>query len=295
MKNKKMKLVICSGKGGVGKSMLTSALSMLFSQNKKVVAVDCDVDAPNLAIWLGEPENWKEVKKISVSEKPVINHGKLSKKEAEQCVKNCRFNALRLTTQGKLKLNPFLCEGCGACEVFCPKGVIKMKPVKNGEIRIKNTKHNFPLISGQLYPGETGSGKVVTEIKKEAEKFKYNLMLIDSSPGTGCPVIASLQGSNFTILVTEPTPSGFTDLKRVLKVVGHFKIPYGIVINKWDINSKLSNKIKKWAGRKFLGKISYDKEIFQAISSLTPIMETNLKAKEEIKKIFNNLKLWLGQ
>ncbi len=311
------KIAIASGKGGVGKSMLTSALAMLFAgDKKKVVAVDCDVDAPNLAVWLGEPENWKEVKKIrtrslrsqnldslgnktynleiSVSEKPIIDNSKLSKKEAEMCAKKCRFNALSVK-KGKLKLNPFLCEGCGACEVFCPRGAIKMKAVKNGEIKIKKTKYGFPLVSGQLYPGETGSGKVVTELKKKAEKFEGDLMLIDSAPGTGCPVIASLQDANFVLLITEPTLSGFSDLKRVLKVVEHFKIPWNVVINKYDINLELSNKIKKWAGKRFLGQISYDKEIFRAISNLTPVMKTDLNAKTEIKIIFKKLKIWLDQ
>lgn len=290
MRKSKLKLVIGSGKGGVGKSMLTSALAMLFAKSYRTVAVDCDVDAPNLAIWLGEPENWEKVRKISVSEKPVIDNSRLTKKEVGECVKKCRFNAFKIE-KGVLKLNPFLCEGCGACEIFCPKGAIKMRPVKSGEIKIKKTKHGFPLVSGQLLPGETGSGKIVTEIKKEANKFEYDLMLIDSSPGTGCPVIAALQDANFAILITEPTPSGFSDLKRVLKVVNHFKIPWASVINKWDINKDLSNKIKKWAGNRLLGRISYDKKVFKAISNLTPILETNLKAKKEIKQIYKNLKL----
>lgn len=283
------KIAIASGKGGVGKSMLCSALAMLFAKDKKkITAVDCDVDAPNLAVWLGEPEKWKEIKKISVSEKPVIDSSKLTKKQTEQCLKKCRFNALKVE-KGKLKLNPFLCEGCGACEVFCPKGVIEMRPVKNGEIKTKKTKYNFPLISGQLYPGETGSGKVVTEIKKEAEKFKYEIMLIDSAPGTGCPVIASLQDANFALLITEPTPSGLSDLKRVLKVVEHFGIPWSLVINKWDINKKLFIQMKNWVGKKFLGKISYDKNIFKAVSNLCPIIETSLKAKKEIEDIYFSL------
>jgi len=293
-----IKLVVSGGKGGVGKSMLTSSLAILFAENRKIVAVDCDADAPNLAIWLGEPQGWEKVKKISVSEKPVINNSKLTKKEVEKCAKKCRFNALTVE-KGKLKLNPFLCEGCGACEVFCPKGAIKMKEVKNGEIRIKNTKYNFPLISGQLYPGETGSGKVVTQIKKEAGKFNYEIMLIDSAPGTGCPVIASLQDANFVVLVSEPTPSGFADLKRVLQVVNHFNLPWGLVINKWDINSPLSNKMEKWTlGQiqgKFLGRISYDKKIFKAVANLTPILETNLRAKTEIKTIYKKLVKYLSK
>ncbi len=310
------KLVIASGKGGVGKSMLTSAVAMLFAKNKKrVVAVDCDVDAPNLGIWLGGVKNWDKTISVIASAKPEIDYKKCD--GCGLCAKKCNFSAIKMVN-GKPKVNPFLCEGCGACEVICPKGAIKLKPVQSGEIKIKKTKYNFPLISGQLYPGETGSGKIVDEIKAEAEKFAKNfkwslkfgsnvgvLYIIDSAPGTGCPVTAALRDANFTILISEPTPSGFSDLKRVLEVVNYFKIPYGIVINKWDINAQLSNKMEKLAEKnpggernslrgKFLGKISYDKEIFKAISNLTPILETNLKAKKEIKNIFKSLQKWLN-
>ena len=291
MKNKKLKIVVASGKGGVGKSMLASALVTLFNQGQKVVAADCDADAPNLAIWLGGIKKWDETLKVFASVKPEIDYKKC--RGCGLCVKNCRFEALKMVN-GKPKLNPFLCEGCGACKVICPQKAVKMRPVQNGEVRIKKTKYGFPLVSGQLYPGETGSGKIVAEIKKEAEKFNYEIMLIDSAPGTGCPVIASLQDSNFVILVTEPTLSGFADLKRVLKVVNHFNIPYGVVINKWDIYKTLSQKIEKWAGKSLLGRISYDKEILKAVSNLTPIMETNLKAKKEIIRIFVKIRreLW---
>ena len=289
------KIVVSGGKGGVGKSMLCSALAMLFAQYKKVVAVDCDVDAPNLAIWLGGITKWDKTIPVVASARPIIDYKKCQ--ACGLCAKNCRFSAIKIVN-GKPQLNPFLCEGCGACEVICPQKAIKLKPIQNGEIKIKNAKYGFTLVSGNLFPGETGSGKVVAKIKKQAEKFEYDLMLIDSAPGTGCPVIACLQDSNFAILVTEPTPSGFSDLKRVLKVVNHFNIPWGLVINKWDINSQLSNKMEKWAKTLqqvqggFLGKISYDKQIFKSISNLTPILETDLKAKKEIKKIFNNVKLW---
>lgn len=294
------RIVICSGKGGVGKSMLSSALAMLFAEKKKVIAVDCDADAPNLAIWLGEPENWQRVRKISLSEKPVILNSKLTKEEAKECLKKCRFGALKIE-RGKLKLNTFLCEGCGACEFFCPRGAIKMKPVKSGEIKVKRTKYGFPLVSGQLYPGQTGSGKMVAEIKKEAESFAKNfnwpkklqsrsyLEIIDSAPGTSCPVIASLRDASFAVLVTEPSPSGFVDLKRVLRVVHHFNIPWRLVINKWDINPQLANKMKKWSGNRFLGKISYDQKIFQSLNKLIPIVKTNLRAKTEIKEIHKKL------
>jgi len=281
-----MKIAIVSGKGGVGKSMLTSSLVMFFSQKKKVVAVDCDVDAPNLHLWLGEDEKWDETKKVSVSEKPIIDFKKCI--GCGQCVEICAFDALKLR-KGKPALNQFFCEGCGACEVVCPVKAITMKKVKNAEIRVKKNVYGFPLISAQLYPGETGSGKIVDQIKEKAEGFKHELMVLDSPAGIGCPVIATLNGTDFAILISEPTPSGFSDMKRVLTVVNHFKIPYGVVINKWDINPEQSSEIEKWAKNKLLGKVSYDKQIFRAISDLKPIIKTNLAVKKEIKEIYTKL------
>ncbi len=163
--------------------------------------------------------------------------------------------------------------------------------MENGQINIKKISENFILVSGQLFPGETGSGKVVSELKEQAENFPYDIMVIDSAPGTGCPVIASVQGSNFAILITEPTLPGLSDLRRVLEVVDFFKIPYGIAINRWDINRDLSKRIEKEFQGKMLGKISYDRAIFKTLADLKPILKTNLVAKNEIKKIYNQTKI----
>ncbi len=285
-KNKKIKLVIASGKGGVGKSMLTSSLSILFNQHKKIIAVDCDVDAPNLAIWLNEAKKWQTTKKISTSEKAIVNYKKCI--GCGSCAQNCQFKAIKMV-KNKPQINVFTCEGCGLCKIICPSKAISLHKVKNGEIKTKKTKYNFYLITGRLYPGETGSGKVIDQVIQEAENYKHELMIIDSSPGTGCPVIASLKEAHQVILVTEPTPAGFNDLKRILKVVNHFAIPYLIIINKWDINKKLSLKIKNWSGKNFIGQISYNPEIFNAISKFKPIMETDLKTKNEIISIYKKL------
>jgi MinD superfamily P-loop ATPase len=286
--NQAIKIVVASGKGGVGKSMIASSLAILFSQsNKKIVAIDCDVDAPNLAIWLGGISSWDTQKKVSTVEKPIIDLKKCN--GCGICVTACQFHSLSLEVK-KAKLNHFLCEGCGVCKIVCPQNAIKMATVNNARINIKNkTRFNFPLISAQLFPGESGSGKIVAEAKQEAEKIQYDLMIIDSAPGTGCPVNAALFDANFAILVTEPTPSAFSDLQKILNVVNHFKIPYHLIINKWDMNLEFSQSIEDKFINKILGKISYDQNIFKAISSLTPIMETNLKAKKEIMQFFNRL------
>lgn len=278
-----MKIVIASGKGGVGKSMLASSLALFFTKTKKVVVCDCDVDAPNLGLWLGVT-HYDLVEKISTSLKAeIIDQGKCDNKILEAC----RFNAVE-KMEGKYFINTFLCEGCGACKILYPNA-IKIKRVKNGEIRIKKTKYGFFLVSAQLYPGESGSGKIVEELKKRAENYKYDIMILDAPAGIGCPVIACIKGCNYAILMTEPTPSGFSDLKRILEIVDHFNIPYGIIVNKWDINPDLSERIEKWSGEKFLGKIPYDKKVIEYLIDLKPIIFSNLKIVNELKDIFQKV------
>ena len=279
-----MKIVVASGKGGVGKSMLASSLAILFSKSKKIVACDCDVDAPNLGLWLGVTQ-YEKIEKISVSEKAKI----INQEACDDKILNiCKFHAIE-KRNGKYFINPFLCEGCGVCKILYPNAV-EIKAVENAEIRSVKTKYGFPLISAQLYPGETGSGKIVQELRKRADEFDYDVMILDAAAGIGCPVIASIVDSDFAVLITEPTPSGLSDLGRVLEIVNHFHLPYSVVINKWDINPAVAVEIEKKFRDKLLGKISYDKKVIQAIVNLKPVIETDSKVVEEIEMIFKNLK-----
>jgi len=289
------KIAISSGKGGVGKSMLTANLALFFAQKYNIVAVDSDVDAPNLSLWLGEENKWSDKETISTKKKPQVHNDKCDDR-CSKCPEQCQFKAMSWENN-ELKVNRFLCEGCGACQYFCPDGVIEMKPVNNGEIKIKTTQKGFPLVVGQLFPGETGSGEVVTKVKEKGSELlteEDDLMLIDSSPGTGCSVIAALRDVDFVVLITEPTPSAYEDLRKVLEVVDHFNIPFGVVINKADLNSKLTTKIKKDYQDNFLGKIGYEEKVYELVSNFQPIFESDLEIKKDIKNIFNQItnKLW---
>lgn len=275
-----MKIGVASGKGGVGKSMLASSLALLYAKDTKVVACDCDVDAPNLGLWLGVTE-YDSKETISVSEKAQIVNQEACD---ENIVEICQFHAIE-TKEGEYFINPFLCEGCGTCNVAYPEAV-EIHPVKNAEIRTKQTEHGFPLVSGQLYPGESGSGKIVDELRKKADVYPYDMMILDVPAGVGCPVIASVRGIDFAVLVTEPTPSGFSDLKRILETVSHFDVPYGVVVNKWNINREMFKEIRAWSGNQYLGRISFDKKVIDSIVNLRPVIQSNSDVVEEINNIF---------
>ena len=281
-----MKLVVLSGKGGVGKSMVASSLAILFSKEKILAAIDCDVDAPNLGLWLGI-KKMKKSRELSLSENARIIKEKCI--ECGKCKDACRYNAIE-KIGNSFEVNSFLCEGCGTCKIVCPANAIELKKVKNAFLQKANSKFGFPVVSGQLLPGSSGSGKIVAELRKEAEKEKKELLILDSAAGIGCPVTASIVNTDFAVLVTEPTQSGLSDLKRVLKVVGYFNIPFGIIINQYDINPEFGKKIENFAGKNFLGKIPHDRKVVESIVHLRPVLESNGPAAREIKKIFAKIK-----
>lgn len=286
-------ITILSGKGGVGKSSLSASLAVLLARKHKIVAIDCDVDAPNLALVLGIKE-FHTSKKIRTIEKAKVIADRCL--ECRENINTCAFGAISWDDENKKPvINQYLCEGCGACLLFFPKGTVELEKIQNAVVNYGQSEYGFPIISGQLKMGEAGSGKIVSEVKNQAEKMaekeKAEFILVDSSPGIGCPVIASIHGSDYVIGITEPTPSALNDLQRALQVVEHFRIPYGLVINKYDINPDFTKKIEDFANKnniKILGKIPYDKSFVDALVNLKPIALYNEKTKPIFLNILNN-------
>lgn len=271
-------ITILSGKGGVGKSSITASLAIALSRKRKIICADCDVDASNLALVFGL-KSFKEWKPITTNEKAEIDYEKCNR--CRKCVKACYFNAIGWD-KNKPMIKEFGCEGCGLCNIICPKNAIKLYKVYNAKIGYGKTKYGFSVVAGQLEMGESGSGKIVAAVKELAKSRRENaeIMLVDAAAGIGCPVIASVSGSDYVIAVTEPTPSGFSDLNRALKMINFFNIPHGIIINKFDLNLKSTKEIEGFAKRKkikILAKIPYDKSFTDALVNLTPIIVFNRK------------------
>ena len=284
-----MKIItILSGKGGTGKSSILASLAIVMFRKKKIICADCDVDASNLALVFGIKENeFKEWLKLSAAQKAEFDYEKCN--NCKKCIDNCYFNAIDFKNN-RPELKEFSCEGCGMCELICPTKAIKLIDINNAEIGYAETKYGFKVVSAQLEIGASGSGKVVAKVKEKTNELAKDaeITLIDSAAGIGCPVIASVTGSDYCVLVSEPTPLGLFDLQKAYDIVKHFNISCGIIINKFDINSKYYEKIKQFAKKNSIeniGKLPYDKSFAKALVNMVPVVLTN----KDIEKLFNNI------
>ncbi|MFP4424235.1 MAG: P-loop NTPase [Candidatus Woesearchaeota archaeon] len=257
-----MKLVVLSGKGGVGKSSITASLAVLLSRKKKVVCADCDVDASNLPLVLGSTAD--ETYPINASKKAVISDACTS---CKKCFETCYFNAIEWDSKPIITGK---CEGCGTCAVVCPAKAITLKSFENAILTIGSGK-GIDIVAAQLKIGESGSGKIVNYVKETAEKRQYDFMLIDAAAGVGCPVIASVKGADRAMLIVEPTPTSFADMQRANTLLDNFNIPSIIVINKCDIGE--TREIYQFAKEHnipVVAEIPYEKRFVRALVNLRP-------------------------
>lgn len=279
-------IVVISGKGGTGKTVVTGALAVL-ADNK--VMVDCDVDAADLHLLLS-PEI-RERHEFRSGKTAVIDD-KLCNK-CGQCVRVCRFDAIK----PDIAVESFSCEGCGLCARICPRGAISMQENIAGEWFVSETKYG-PFVHAKLGIAEENSGKLVSKIRQVAtdiaKKNKLEYVIIDGPPGIGCPVIASLSGVDCALVVTEPTLSGLHDAQRVIDAAAHFKVPSKLVINKYDLNADMSDSIEKFCAEKgvpVVGRIPFDKAVVGSIVAGVPVIgHVEGPVKEELVKIWEDLK-----
>jgi MinD superfamily P-loop ATPase len=262
-------LVVISGKGGTGKTSLVASFAVLADS---LVLADCDVDAADLHLVLAP----------TVLRQEEFSGGSQAEIDADKCIacgqceEVCRFGAVSLNgaaselVQKTYRVDPIACEGCGVCAWFCEHEAIRFGPVVNGRWFASDTRCG-PMVHARLVPGGENSGKLVTVVRSEAKRIAaergLELILVDGSPGIGCPVIASITGADVVLAVTEPTQSGLHDLGRVAELTAHFNVTTLAVINKWDLNPKVSRQIEAEAGRRgvrVVGRVRYDDAVTKA-------------------------------
>ncbi len=196
----------------------------------------------------------------------------------------------------QLMIDPISCEGCGVCARFCPAGAIEFAPAVNGEWYISDTRHG-PMVHAKLNAGEENSGKLVSLVRSEAKAIAEDrglgLVLIDGSPGIGCPVIASMAGADVALIVTEPTLSGLHDLRRAIDLTRHFNTKPLVCINKWDLNDAMTDTIEQWAlkaGVSLVGRVRYDSGVTRAQVERKSIVELDIDgAAEDVRRLWRNV------
>jgi MinD superfamily P-loop ATPase len=287
-------LVVISGKGGTGKTSILASFAAL--ANKCVVA-DADVDAADLHLVL-EP---------TIVHQEDFSGGSRAQIKPEQCTacgkceEVCRFDAITYDGPGNgevdktYRIDPIACEGCGVCAYFCPEKTIEFAPVVNGQLYVSDTRYG-PMVHATLGIAEENSGKLVslvrTRAKAIAQERELDLVLIDGSPGIGCPVISSITGADHVLVVTEPTLSGLHDLGRVSDLTRHFGIDTQVCINKWDLNRDITSEIEAQARRRGIrvtGRVRYDQGVTKAQIHRQTIVEYECDAADDVRDLWRNL------
>ena len=280
-------VTILSGKGGTGKTTITASFAAL---SDNAVFADCDVDASNLHLLLNpkikETIEFRGLNVAYIDQEKCIQCGK--------CVELCRFNAIE-----DFIVDPIHCEGCKVCVVNCPVEAIEYNPRVSGYAYISETKYG-PMSHARLTPGMENSGKLVTLVRQNASRLAEdqgkNLVLVDGSPGIGCPVIASIANVDASVVVVEPTLSGIHDLKRALELLEHFEITPFVIVNKYDINKENTSGLEDYCSEndiELLGLIPFDPMVTKSMVQRTPIVEYSRespasRAIVETWKRFNN-------
>jgi MinD superfamily P-loop ATPase len=245
-------VAIISGKGGTGKTTVCVGLGMIADS---VVMADCDVDAPDVHIILNPTIN--STTDFVASKVAKIDENICT--ECGVCEEACRFHAITDS-----KVDSIGCEGCGVCAHVCPENAITMVNRQSGNLYDSTTRIG-PLVHAKLLPGEGNSGRLVTEVRKLSTQIAsekgISTVLIDGSPGIGCPVIATVTGIKLGVIVTEPTMSGIHDMQRVSELLQKFRVKTTVIINKYDLNLENTDAIERYCSSnhiEVLGKIKFD-------------------------------------
>jgi len=276
-----MEIAIISGKGGTGKSSISAAFATL---HKDIVLADCDVDAANLYI-LFNPTHEEEQIYIS-GLRAIIDKDKCT--NCGLCLDYCRFDAIDILND-EVEINGTSCDGCKLCSRICPEEAISM--VQEDKSRMySGSFRNGKMVYGRLSPGEENSGRLVDIVREKAKKIakEYGIetIIIDGPPGIGCPVISTITGVDYVVVVTEPTLSGLHDLKRTLEVSSKFKNKTRVIINKFDLNADMANRIESYCIENnvaVIGKIPFDPQVVQAMVNCQSIVE--FAPESEVSKL----------
>jgi MinD superfamily P-loop ATPase len=273
-----MIVAVASGKGGTGKTSV--AVNMALSIGK-VQFLDCDVEEPNAHVLLKPQITRTEPVYLQV---PVVNEELCD--HCGKCSDFCQFNAIFVSPE-KVLIFPELCHSCGGCAIVCPMKAISEEQHRVGTLKFGSA-GDLELVYGELEVGEPMAVPIIREVKRQIKSSKT--VILDSPPGTSCPVIETVKGSNFCILVTEPTPFGLHDLKITVEVLENMGIPFGVVVNRAGIGDKKVYEYCREKGIPILLDIPYQGKIAELYSRGIPFSLEMPEWKEKFQNLFDKVR-----
>ena len=279
-----MVIAVASGKGGTGKTTVAVNLALVLGD---VQLLDCDVEEPNAHLFLKPKIAEQTPARVMV---PEIIEEKCT--YCGKCAEVCAFNAIavippRAGLKGGVLAFPNLCHSCGACFLLCPEGAIREVPREIGVVEA-GWAGAIRFVHGRLHVSEAMSPPLIRQVKKHIDRTRTTL--IDAPPGTSCPVISALEGSDYCLLVTEPTPFGLNDLILAVEVLRVMGIPHGLVINRCDIGDDGVESYAKANGIPVLMRIPFDRTIAELYSRGLNIVETDGKYAEKFRGLYEAIR-----
>lgn len=281
-----MQITVTAGKGGTGKTTVATNLALVLKDEHNVQFLDCDVEEPDAHIFLKPKINNQ---KPVLMKRPQINEDRCT--HCVKCAELCAFNAIAVLAN-KTLIYPQLCHGCGLCYLACPANAITEVANQIGVVESGNA-DGFRFFQGILAIGDPLAPPIIEELKNYIDPD--GISILDSPPGTACPAVATIHNSDFTILVTEPTPFGLHDLKLAIKVCDTLEVPYGVVINRDGIGD---TGVKEYCEKKeipVLMRIPNRKKIAIAYSNGIPFVEVMPDWKEKFIFLLDQIELQLKQ
>jgi MinD superfamily P-loop ATPase len=275
-----MIISVASGKGGTGKTTVATSMALALQACDHVTFLDCDVEEPNGHIFLN-PE-FTETENIYI-EVPKIDPGKCNL--CGRCAEVCAFNALLVAGEAVITF-PELCHGCGGCRYFCPVGAISPEPKQIGTVE-RGVAGRLAFVRGRLEVGAALSPPLIDAVRKN--RGPGGITIVDAPPGTSCPVIHSVRGTDFCLLVTEPTPFGLNDLDLAVQMVRSLGVPCGVLINRAREGWGIIEKYCRQEGITVMMKIPLSQEIAEAYSRGVPLAKFDRGWNDAFKQLYREI------
>lgn len=272
-----MKIAVLSGKGGTGKTTVSSSLAFI----SKMLLIDTDIEEPNSHIFL--KGNIEDIKSV-YTKFPEVNMEKCNL--CGECGNFCKFNAI-IPAKKRVIVFGEACHDCGGCEIVCKNGAISWEKREIGKIYTGKTHFNSINKYGELNIGEMSGVKIIKEIYKNTEEKDF---LIDCPPGTACTTVSAVEVADFAIIVVEPSPFGLSDMKLVVQLLRDMKIPFGVVINKFDEDENIVKKYCDDEKIEIIGTIPFDRKIAETYSKGEIIAEALPEYRENFETILKRVK-----